>query len=124
MTDFFYNDSENQMYSKLILCIEEHDSRKKTDLIDTRLFIGYSNKDNDYFVRGKRQDIGSKEFVPYAFRCYSPDKLFDFIEFVVDPFNNTSIVLFNYNNINTHSSELDDDELTYEFFEKNMDKNY
>lgn len=127
MADFFYNDSELQMESKLILCIEEHDNRKDPYSVDTRLFIGWSNQDNDYYIRGKRVDIGSKEFVPYAFRCDSTDELYDFIEFVVGSRSNTSIILYNYNNIDTNSSNsvtLKDDELTYEFFEENMDRNY
>ena len=127
MAYFFYNDSELQMNSKLILCIEEHDNKKKTSSVDTRLFIGWSNKYNDYFIRGKREDIGSKEFVPYAFRCDSIVELYDFIEFVFGSQSNTSIILYNYNNIDKNSSNsvtLKDDELTYEFFEENMDRNY
>lgn len=127
MTDFLYNDSELQMDSKLILCIEEHDSKKNPDSVDTRLFIGWSNLDNDYFIRGKRLDIGEREFAPYAFRCDSTDELYDFIEFVVGTRSNTSITLYNYNNIDTNNvirPVLNDDELTYEFFEENMDRNY
>lgn len=128
MDTYLYNDSDLQMDSKLILCIEEYDNREEQNFIDTRLFIGWSNQDNDYFVRGKRQDIGSIEFVPYAFRCDSTDELFDFIEFVVGPGKNKSVTLYNFNNIDTNSNfsveNLKDDELTYEFFEENMDKNY
>ena len=116
MADFFYNDSELQMDSKFILCIEEHDNRS----IDTRLFIGYSSRDDDYFVRGKRQDIGSKEFVPYAFRCESTNDLYDFIEFAVGPRSKTSIILYNFNNL----EGIYDDDLTYEFFEEHIDRNY
>jgi|688.fasta_scaffold596008_1 hypothetical protein len=116
MADFFYNDSELQMDSKFILCIEEHDNRS----IDTRLFIGYSELDNDYYVRGKRQDIGGREFVPYAFRCESTNDLYDFIEFVVGPRSKSSIILYNFNNLEgTH-----DDDLTYEFFEEHIDRDY
>ena len=125
MTDFLYNDSELQMDSRLILCIEEHDSIRTPDSVDTRLFIGWSNSDKDYLVRGKRQDIGSKEFVPYAFHCDSTDDLYDFIEFVIGSDRNASIVLYNYNNIDgITSSELKDDDLTYEFFEEHIDINY
>ena len=124
MTDFLYNDSELQMDSKLILCIEQQDTtREPTNSVDTRLFIGWSCQDNDYFVRGKRQDIGVTEFVPYAFRCEHTDELYDFIEFAVGPYSDASIVLYNYNNIDNLST-VDDDELTYEFFEENMDRNY
>jgi hypothetical protein len=122
MSDFLYNDSELQMDSKLILCIEEHDSNRFYDSVDTRLFIGWSNIDQDYYVRGKRQDTDSKEFVPYAFRCEHTDDLYDFIEFVVGQYSCASITLYNYNNID--SILTNDDELTYEFFEENMDRNY
>lgn len=127
MADFFYNDSELQMESKLILCIEEHDDRNDSSSVDTRLFIGWNNQNNDYFIRGKRVDIGSKEFVPYAFHCDSTDELYDFIEFVVGSRSNTSIILYNYNNIvmnSSNSASLKDDDLTYEFFEEHMDRNY
>ena len=120
MSTFFYNDSELQMDSRLILCIEEHDSRINNDSLDTRLFIGWSNTDDDYFVRGKRQDIGSKEFVPYALRCESTNDLYDFIEFVVGCRRNVSIVLYNFNNTEGYTSE----DLTYEFLESNIDRNY
>ena len=120
MAEFFYNDSELQMDTHFILCIEEHDNKKDQSSIDTRLFIGYSSKDDDYYVRGKRQDIGSKEFVPYAFRCDSTNELYDFIEFAVGPRSKTSIILYNFNNVEGYS----DDELTYEFFESRIDRNY
>lgn len=125
MAYFFYGDSELQPESKLILCIEEHDNRKDPYSVDTRLFIGWSNKDNDYFIRGKREDIGSNKFVPYAFRCDSPDELYDFIEFAVGAQSDTSIVLYNNINMNSkNSASLKNDDLTYEFFEENMDRNY
>ena len=126
MEDFLYNDSELQMDSKLILCIEEHDNNKNPQKsIDTRLFIGWSIRDNDYFVRGKRQDIGSTDFVPYAFRCESVDELYNFIEFVVGLGRNTSMTLYNFNNLDGFPyNEVNDDELNYEFFEDHMDKNY
>lgn len=128
MTDFLYNDSELQMNSKLILCIEEHDNGNKTNFVDTRLFIGWNEEGNVFFVRGKRQDIGSAEFVPYAFDSKSTNELYDFIKFVVGSKRNISIVLYNYNNIDTNrnitKSKLKYDEFTYEFFEDNMNRNY
>ncbi len=112
-----YNDSEQQMDTDFILCVEEHDSEKS---IDTRLFIGYSAKDQDYFVRGKREDIGRSKFVPYAFRCVSTNDLYDFIKFVVGSSRTTSLTLYNFNNLEGY----DVDELTYEFFESHADRNY
>lgn len=125
MADFFYKDSELQMDSNLILCIEEHDPDLDQDSVDTRLFIGWNNLDNDYFIRGKRENIYSKDFVPYAFHCDSTDELYDFIEFVVGKKRKTSIILYNYNNINGYTDfKLKADDLTYDFFEKYMDRNY
>ncbi len=121
MAEFIYNDSELQMDTNFILCIEEYDNKKSKNPIDTRLFIGYSSKDDDYYVRGKRQDIGSKEFVPYAFRCDSTNDLYDFIEFAVGPRSKTSIILYNFNNL---EGTIIDDDLTYEFFESCIDRNY
>ena len=120
MNDFTYNDFELQMDTQFILCIEKHDKSTNKMSIDTRLFIGYSSKDDDYYVRGKRQDIGSQNFVPYAFRCGSTNDLYDFIEFAVGPRSKTSIILYNFNNLEGYK----DDELTYEFFESNIDRNY
>lgn len=116
MTDLLYNGSELQMDSKLILCIEEKTNQNS---IDNRLFIGWSNKDNDYYVRGRRQ---FKDCVPFAFRCESTDKLYDFIKFIVET-NNVSIILYNYNNIDS-LGVVNYDELTYEFFEEYIDKHY
>jgi len=124
MSTYYYNDSENQMNSKLVLCIEEYDNKIDTNSIDTRLFITWSYEEDAYIVRGKRQDIGPRAFVPYAFHCESTDELYDFIKFTVGSRSNKSITLYNYNNINFSYYELKDDELTYEFFEENMDKNY
>jgi hypothetical protein len=120
MADFYYNDSELQMDSSLILCIEECENTTNSNSIDTRLFIGWDNETDDYYVRGKRQDIGSKEFVPYAFRCESTNDLYDFIEFAVGTRSLASVVLYNFNNMEGDHT----DNLTYEFFENNMDRNY
>ena len=120
MSNFCYKDSDLQMDSRLVLCIEEHDSKKDKKSIDNRLFIGWSNKDNDYFIRGKRQDIGKHEFVPYSFRCKSSNDLYDFIQFTIGGCKTTSLVLYNFNNM----YNFYDDDFTYEFFEENIDRNY
>jgi hypothetical protein len=115
-----YNDSDLQMNSQLILCIKEHDSKEDKNSIDTLLFIGWSYTDNVYYVRGKRQDICSNNFVPYAFNCEYDYNLYDFIEFVVGYKKTSSIILYNFNNI----SEMECNDITYEFLEENMDINY
>ncbi len=124
MSDFLiYNDSVLQMDSKLILCIEEHDSKRFPDSIDTRLFIGWSNTDNEFFVRGKRQNIGNNEYVPYAFNFKFYEDLYNFIKFVVGTRETTSLILYNYNNFE-NLQITNKDKLTYDFFEEYMDKNY
>ena len=116
MSDFTNNDSELQMDSHLILCIDECDNTS----IDTRIFIGYDESDKDYFVRGKRQDIRGTNYVPYAFHCESANKLYKFIEFVVGIKGQINITLYNYNNLENKMV----DEITYEYLEKLMDRNY
>ena len=116
MSLHYYADSNLQNDSTLILCIEDYEDPNE---IDTRLFIGYDAKANDYFIRGKRQDIGTREYVPYAFHCDEEKILYDFIEFITSN-NNISMTLYNFNNTN----DKQDYDLTYEFFESNMDKNY
>jgi len=125
MSDLRYNDSELQMESKLILCIEENENetRGNSNSIDTRLFIGWSNTDNDFYLRGKRQDIGSHEFVPYSFHCESAHELYDFIKCVIDTSNTISIILYNFNNIDSYIN-MREYELNYEFFEEHIDRNY
>lgn len=115
-----YKDSELQLDSRLILCIEEHDSKENENSIDNRMFIGWSFKKNEFFIIGKRQDTGFLEFVPYVFYCKTVDETYEFIRFVIGTRETTSLVLYNYNN----TLDKEDNELSYEFFEMYMDKNY
>jgi len=120
-----YNDSNLQMNSQLILCIKEHDTKEHDSIenknsIDTIMFIGWSYTDNVYYIRGKRQDISKNNFVPYAFTCENEIDIYNFIEFVVGSNNTSSIILYNFNNI----SEMECNDITYEFLEENMDINY
>ena len=116
----FYNDSESKTDTNLILCIEEHDKESDYTSIDNRIFIGWSLNDNDYYIRGKRQDTTTSEYVPYAFHCDSSHDLYNFIEFVIGKKRNISVALYNYNNID----DLNDKDLTYEFFEEQMEHQY
>jgi hypothetical protein len=120
MTDFAYPDSELQMDSMLILCIEENDGHNHTNPVDNRIFIGYDHRDDDYYLRGKRQDTSRTAYVPYAFHCDTENEIFDFLGFVIGRCENVSITLYNYNNMDKEET----DHLTYEFFEEHMDPNY
>jgi hypothetical protein len=120
MSTFLYRDSELQINSSLILCVEEHDNEKDKNSIDNRIFIGYSSKDNAYVLRGKRQDTLTRNFVPYGFYCDSANDVFDFLEFVLGKKDNVSVVLYNFNNLDNKDS----DSFIYEFFEEQMDTSY
>lgn len=115
-----YNDSELQLDSRLILCIEEHERAENENSIDNRMFIAWNSKTKEFFITGKRQDTGFLEFVPYVFYCKSVDETYEFIRFVIGTRETTSLVLYNYNN----TIDKDEHELTYEFFEMYMDRNY
>lgn len=119
MTSFtVYNDSDVQFYSRLILCIEERDSKTDPVSIDNRIFIGWCHDAQEYFVRGKRQDMSTSNYIPYAFQCKFTDDLYDFIEFLLGAKGKKSLTLYNYNNIYPET------DLTYEFFEDLMNYNY
>ena len=119
MATTLYPETELQMDTEFILCIEEVDSDNNRYPIDTRLFICWNEPHNSYFVRGRRQDTQRSAYVPFAFNCDSSRALFDIIKFIVG-YNNINIILYNFNN--TYDMDLDD--LTYEFFEKHMNTNY
>jgi len=120
MTDFAYTDSELQMDTQFILCIEECDDTNLFSTVDTRLFIGWDLSDKDYFVRGRRQDTKTSDYVPYAFRCESAQDLYDFIGFVIGEAH-VNVILYNFNNMNEMNVDVG---ATYEFFEENINKNY
>ena len=119
MSDFAYTDSELQMDTQLILCIEECEPEGYPTSVDTRLFIGWDPKYKDYFVRGRRDDTTRSNCVPYAFHCETAKKLYDFIKITMGD-SRVNYILYNFNN-KTLMSLTD---ITYEFLEENMDKNY
>jgi hypothetical protein len=121
MSHTLYNNSELQMESQLILCIEELDYTDPRNIVDICLFIGWDNTTETYFVRGKRQDTSRTYFVPFAFQCYSSHELYDFIEFCVNYEDGIiNVNLYNFNNIKSVAKE----DLTYEFFEEHEDSDY
>ena len=121
MSSFLYNDSEMQMDTSLILCIEDHDDPSDKSSIDTRLFIGWDWSNGDYFIRGKRQDTEVSHYVPFAFHCDSTSSFIDFLKLSMGLNSFKSITLYNFNNLEGLDT---DSELTYEFFEEHMDHQY
>ena len=132
----YYKDSELQMSSKMIICIEEHNS----GITDNVMFIGWH--DDLYFIRGKRRNLNnSNDFVPYAFHCDTSKQLMKFIKLIIYH-SDMNVSLYNYNNIQTTSSlefesksgtsssssecssEMNLDDLTFEFFEDLMHLDY
>jgi len=113
--EVLYNDSELQNESKLILCIS---NTTEGNIDDTVLFIGWDSDNKDYFVKGSKQKDDS---VPFAFHCDSSHDLYDFIELLLNKKGVITLSYYNYNNIYSLDK---DSELTYEFFESNMDSNY
>jgi hypothetical protein len=116
MSYFLYNDSELQTDTHFVLCIEERDTITP---VDTRLFIAWNRVDKDYFVRGRREDTKKSNYVPYAFHCEKANNIYDFINFVIGD-SKVNLILYNFNNIAT----MNVNEITYEFLEGHMDKNY
>ena len=119
MSEYFYNDSELQTDTHFVLCVEECDNININYPIDTRLFIAWNLKDKDYIVRGRRQDVRTSDYVPYAFHCESARNIYDFMKLVMDNAR-VNITLYNFNNID--SMRIND--ITYEFLEDSMNKNY
>ena len=121
-----YNDTHLQMDSNLILVIEEKEPDNPGD-IDNRIFIGFDHEYDCFYLRGRRCDIANSNNVPYAFQSESSDELANFLFFTVcgGPLSSTlmkkiDVSLFNYNNI----TDWDLEDLTFEFFEDNMDRDY
>jgi len=121
-----YNDSELQFDSNLVLCIEEcEDSsyelgRMPTDKIDNVMFIYWYASENTFCIKGKRQNIGKRDYPPYSFCLDTIDSVIDFISSLTSD-NCINTILYNYNNLNSHEDIY---ELDYEFFEQNKDVNY
>ena len=95
MSQFLYNDSELQTDTYFVLCIEERDTIRP---LDTRLFIAWNRVDNDYLVRGRREDTTKSNYVPYAFHCEKANYLYDFINLVIGD-SKVNLILYNFNNL-------------------------
>ena len=121
MSGFMYNDSVNQSESRLILHIEEVDVDNAVYPIDTSLVVGWDESVCKYFIRGRRQDnTKNSDYVPYSFYCHSKYDLYKFIRIIFDDDARINYTLYNFNNVSYYSQE----ELSYEFFERHMDKDY
>lgn len=124
----FYNDSELQDYSYLVLCIEEHEDEelgRAPENLDTRMFVYYDHKEKMFHVFGRRQDkeMSRKEYVPYHFATGNKKALFEFVNCATgDEDNKKSLMLYNFNNM--YDEDTGEFDTTYEFLEENMDSQY
>ena len=100
----------------LVLKIEEYDI--DNEKLDTTLFIIYDKKQHKYLIRGKRNTV-SIDSCDYSFNCEFANDLFHFITFVICKKNKWTYVLYNYNNLPATSYEI-----TYDFLERNVSKEY
>lgn len=114
----YYNDSDLQSQSTLILCIEELSDEDKPSL-ERRLFIGWDKDRSQFFIKGKVVDTSKIKYVPFSFMNDSKKNIYEFVKFVIDrnPFN---IILYNYNNLYDKDINI----LPYEFFEHLLDDAY
>ena len=86
----------------LVLKIVERDGHK----IDTILYIFYDKSVERYIIRGSRAPTPHIKTCSYSFECESTRHLVDFIQFLIDPTNSSSIILYNYDNLPLTSNEV------------------
>lgn len=111
----YYNESELQSQSQLVLFIEEL-SKDNYSIIKRRLFIGWDKDNLTFFIRGRVYD---ELTVPFSFKNDSMTSVYDFVKFIFYK-NPVNIVLYNYNNL----CDKDIDSLPYEFFEYLLEESH
>ena len=115
-----YPDSELQMESKLVLCIQEIDENNEISPIDTIMFIHWHEVEHYYLITGRRQDTQRLSPAPFSINCDSTRDLSEIIQFIVGK-NKINVILYN---INKYYNIKNVNDLTYEFFESHIHKKY
>lgn len=115
-----YNDTDLQVYSKLVFFIKEYDEDNGDT--DMNMYIYFDETIDNYVIFGRRSDRkgSKKEFVPFRFQSKSKRELVKFIMLVIDPETRVSFEMYNYNNLTDHDFK----DITYEFMEDNVDSQY
>jgi hypothetical protein len=92
--------------SCLVLKIDEHCSQN--GIIDTTIYIIHNQRNNQYFIYGKRANTPTAPAIPYAFTCITIDHVTMFIEFAMWKNNAFSYTMYNLpiRRIDTVSFEL------------------
>ena len=116
-----YIDSNLQHNSQMVMCIEERDRPEPNNYsnIDTRLFIMWDGNIGKYIIFGKRINAVVFEGVPYVFYLDNSTEVQDFVRLVVNR-RTCSMTWYNFNNLR----QKDCSNISFEFFESSMDKNY
>jgi hypothetical protein len=99
----------------LVLKIVEKDGNKD----DTILYILYDKSVERYVIRGKREETLRVKSCTYSFECDYTHDLVDFIQFLIDPTNSISVILYNYDNLPFSSNDV-----TFEFLSEYDDIRY
>lgn len=87
----------------LLLCVEEIDSN--TNKLDTKQFVLYDTKSEQFFIYGKKSDTNIIYFHPYSFACKKLDRLIDFMLFTSCS-SKRVITLYNYDNFPASVNEI------------------
>ncbi len=114
-----YPDSELQMDTKFVLCIEKKNMYNEKTPIDSRMFIYWRENAHRYVVVGRQQDKERLQHAPFAINCDSTRDLAEIIQFIIGK-NKINVILYNINKY-YDTKEID---TTYEFFESQVHNKY
>ena len=123
--DPLHLNNEREIDSCVVLCFEERDNPDDYESIDTRIFVSYDHESKSYVINGRRLDVFSKSgrnrtnFKPFMFCVKESADVAEFIYTIFNKKNMMSYTLYNYNNLPEDACEL-----TYDFMESNMDREY
>jgi hypothetical protein len=96
----------------LVLMIEEYDI--DTVRTDNTVYVLYDQKDEQYVIRGKRQDTKNIKSCDFSFNCKNLKSLEYFISFIICKNNLWTLTLYNYVNLPYRSENI-----TYDYLCEN-----
>jgi hypothetical protein len=96
----------------LVLMIEEYDiDNVRTD---NTVYVLYDQKDEQYVIRGKRNDTKNIKGCCFSFNCKNIKSLEYFISFIICKNNLWNFTLYNYDNLPYRSENI-----TYDYLSDN-----
>ena len=96
----------------LVLMIEEYSPTSSRT--DNKVFILYDQKDEQYVIRGKRNDTKKITGIEYSYNCKNIKSLEYFISFLICKKNLWNYTLYKYSDL-PYSSES----ITYDYLSEN-----